>query len=252
MIDIHCHLLPGVDDGPATLAQSLAMARLAVKEGITHAILTPHINPERWHNSAASIAAATGLFRAALVRAGIALQVGHAAEVRISDQIFQQLERGEIPFLGEAEGYQVMLLEFPHSHIIPGTDNLVAWLIRNGIRPLIAHPERNRELMKTPEKLLGMIDQGCLAQVTAASLTGRFGAASSTAAAYYVRRGVVSFIASDAHNTSTRPPAMAGARDIIEKLCGPDMAAKLTLDMPMQLVAAQFERPDNDPHRHHP
>lgn len=252
MIDIHCHLLPGIDDGSSSIEQSLQMARLAVVDGITHAILTPHINPGRWDNSAEGIAAATQLFRTALASENIPLQVGFAAEVRISDLIFQQLEKGQIPFLGEIEGYRVMLLEFPHSHVVPGTDKLVDWLIRNKIRPLIAHPERNRELMQTPEKLLPLIDQGCLAQVTGSSLTGRFGDASTVAAEYFIRKQVISFVASDAHNTSTRAPAMAAARQIIERMVGSDVATRLTVDAPRQLVAAQFQAQSHEQPRSHP
>ena len=139
MIDIHCHLLPGIDDGATDMAQSLAMARLAVADGISHAVLTPHIQPGRWDNSAQAIAAATAALRAALGREGIPLKLGFAAEVRLSDQIFQQLEEGIIPFLGESDGSKVMLLEFPHTHILPGTDKLVTWLLRNGIRPLFLY-----------------------------------------------------------------------------------------------------------------
>ncbi|KJS08349.1 MAG: hypothetical protein VR73_05880 [Gammaproteobacteria bacterium BRH_c0] len=245
MIDIHCHLLPGIDDGSSSIEQSLQMAKLAVADGITHAILTPHINPGRWDNSTALIAAATEAFRAALGAENIALQLGFAAEVRISDQIFQQLDNGQIPFLGELDGYQVMLLEFPHSHIVPGTGKLVDWLIRHRIRPLIAHPERNRELMQSPEKLLPLIDQGCLAQVTGASLTGRFGEGSSAAAEFYIRKQVISYVASDAHNTSTRPPAMAAARQIIASMVGADIATRLTVDAPRQLVASQFAAPSH-------
>ena len=240
MIDVHCHLLPGIDDGAASLEQSLHMARLAVEEGITHAVLTPHICPGRWENTAAIIAAATEDFRAALAGEGIPLQVGYAAEVRISDQIFSLLAADHIPFLGEWEGRKVMLLEFPHTHILPGTDKLVDWLIRQGIRPMIAHPERNRELMQKPDKLRPLLDKGCLAQLTAASITGRFGSEARATAEYYIRENLITLIASDAHNTSTRPPVMAAAREAIGKLAGEDVAIRLSIDAPRQLVAARF------------
>lgn len=236
MIDIHCHLLPGIDDGSSTLEESLQMARMAVADGITHAVLTPHLNPGRWDNSAANIAAATQALRAALAAEAIPLSLGFAAEVRISDQIFQQLDNGDIPFLGELDGDRVILLEFPHDHIIPGTPNLIAWLVRNGIRPVIAHPERNREFMQTPDKLLPMIDQGSLVQITACSLTGRFGAATTAVAEYYIRKGLASFVASDAHNTSTRPPLISAACQIIDKLVGPREAIRLTQEMPEKLL----------------
>lgn len=241
MIDIHCHLLPDIDDGASSLDDSLQMARLAVEEGITHAVLTPHITPGRWENTRAIIAAATNAFRQALEEEGIPLQVDYAAEVRISDQIFSLLAADQIPFLGEWEGYRVMLLEFPHTHILPGTDKLVDWLIRQGIRPLIAHPERNRELMQKPDKLRPLLDKGCLAQLTGASITGRFGAEARTAAEYYIREDLITLIASDAHNTSTRPPAMAAARAAIASLVGEEAATRLAIDAPAQLVSNRFK-----------
>ncbi len=238
MIDIHCHLLPGIDDGANTMAQSLDMARLAVAEGITRIVVTPHINPGRWNNDRLSIATATEAFKQCLAQDNIPLEVDFAAEVRVSDQIPRQIEAEEIPFLGNLDGYKVMLLEFPHRHLVPGTDNLVRWLVRNGIRPLIAHPERNAELVRTPDKLLPLIDLGCLAQITAASLTGRFGEGPAATAHHYLGEGVVSFLASDAHNTSTRPPAMAEARDMVANLLGDDIATGITVTMPRLLVGA--------------
>lgn len=240
MIDIHCHLLPGIDDGASTMEQSLHMARLAVEEGITRAVLTPHICPGRWDNTSAVIADATEAFRQALAKEGIPLRVDYAAEVRISDQIFSQLGAGDIPFVGEWEGYKVMLLEFPHTHILPGTDKLVDWLLRQGIRPLIAHPERNRELMLQPDKLRPLLDKGCLAQLTGASITGRFGAEARAAAEYYIREGLITFIASDAHNTSTRRPAMAAAREAVRELVGDEVATRLVVEAPRQLVTPLF------------
>jgi len=242
MIDIHCHLLPAIDDGANNLEQALEMASMAVADGITHAVLTPHIQPGRWHNTAAGIAGEVAAFRVALEADQIPLKIGFAAEVQVSDQIFRDLEQEKIPFFGVHEGYRIMLLEFPHTHIVPGTDKLVAWLIRNGIRPLIAHPERNREINAHPEKLKPFLDQGCMAQITGASLTGRFGATARQAGEYFIRQGQVDVLASDAHNTTTRLPAMAAARDIVAAMVGADVAARMVWELPMALVAEQFQQ----------
>src|SRR5690606_18455305 len=114
-----------------------------------------------------------------------------------------------------------------------------------GIRPLIAHPERNREIIQDPRKLAPFIDQGCLAQLTGASLTGRFGEGARQAAEYFLREGQVSYLASDAHNTSTRPPAMAEARRIIARLVGEETAEALAFGNPLQLVAHQVASSDH-------
>ena len=153
MIDLHCHLLPGIDDGPDTLEQSLELCRIAVADGTTHAIVTPHIHPGRWENNRASIAKQCQSLQAALADKDISLQLGFAAEVRLTDQVMQQIADDDIPFYGEVDGYKIMLLEFPHGHIIPGSEKLAQWLLNQGIRPMIAHPERNKQLKKDVSQL---------------------------------------------------------------------------------------------------
>ena len=140
MIDLHCHLLPGIDDGPDTLEQSLELCRIAVADGISHAVVTPHIHPGRWENTRASIQHRCQALREALADSNIPLQLGFAAEVRLTDQIMQQIADNEIPFYGEVDGYRIMLLEFPHGHMIPGSETLAQWLLNQGIRPLTASP----------------------------------------------------------------------------------------------------------------
>ena len=183
MIDLHCHLLPGIDDGPETLEEALEMARIAVANGITAAHVTPHLHPGRWENDRAKIEAAVAAYRAALAAAGIALEIGFAAEVRLDYDILPLIEADRVPFLGTLEGYRVMLLEFPHSHVPVGADKFVAWLLARNIRPMIAHPERNKDLMRDPARLQPFVEQGCLLQVTADAVAGGFGELCATARA---------------------------------------------------------------------
>jgi len=117
MIDLHCHLLPGIDDGPDTLEQALELARIAVANGITHSVVTPHIHPGRYENDAASIQQNLADYRAALVAEGIPLKLGFAGEVRLGAEVLMMVQQGQIPFYGEYEGKQVFLLELPHSHV---------------------------------------------------------------------------------------------------------------------------------------
>ena len=116
MIDLHCHLLPGIDDGPQTLDESLQLARIAVKNGITHSVVTPHILPGRYDNDSDSIAAVFERFREALRVEQIPLQVAMAAEVRLDPEIIGMIAENRVPFLGEINGYKIILLEFPHGH----------------------------------------------------------------------------------------------------------------------------------------
>jgi protein-tyrosine phosphatase len=240
VIDLHCHLLPGIDDGPATPAEALALCRIAVADGITHAIVTPHIHPGRWLNTKQSIARDCARLQRALHKRDIPLQVGYAAEVRLTDSIMQQVENAEIPFYGEVNGFRVMLLEFPHGHIIPGSDKLVRWLLERNIRPLIAHPERNKQVMKDPAQLNVFIKAGCWLQVTAGSVLGDFGERAQSIARQLLEDNHVTVLASDGHNTRARRPVLSQTFELIAERYGEARARRLTLESPGLIVADQF------------
>jgi protein-tyrosine phosphatase len=236
VIDLHCHLLPGIDDGPATLDEALAMARIAVANGIEAAHVTPHLHPGRWENDLPKIAAAVESYRAALAAAGIPLELGFAAEVRLDYEILPLIEAGRVPFLGTLEGYKVMLLEFPHSHVPLGADKFVAWLLAHNIRPLIAHPERNKELMREPAKLEPFMRAGCMLQLTADAISGGFGERSALRARELLQHGWVSVIASDAHDATDRPPRIAPGREAAAKIVGEEEALRMTHGTPQRIV----------------
>ena len=236
MIDLHCHLLPGIDDGPATLEEALEMARIAVANGITQSHVTPHLHPGRWENDRLKIAAAVEAYRAAVAQAGIPLEIGYAAEVRLDYEILPLIEAGRVPFLGTLDGQQVMLLEFPHSHVPVGADKFVAWLLAHGIRPMIAHPERNKDLMRDPARLEPFVREGCLLQLTADAVAGEFGDVCAQRAREFLERGWVTVLASDAHDTADRPPRMAQGRDAAAKIVGAEAAQRLVHDMPLRIV----------------
>ncbi len=240
MIDIHCHLLPQVDDGPDSLAEALEMCRQAVAEGTTHAVCTPHVHPGRWENNAHSIAVAVKELRGQLQAGGIDLQLGFAGEVRLSDQLPLQVKRGEIPFYGQVDGYQVMLLEFPHGHIPPGSDKLTAWLLAQRIRPLIAHPERNRQVMKGVECIYPFVEMGCWLQLTAGALYGGFGERAGEIARHLLGNDMVAVVASDGHNPGARRPVLATAFDCLAREYGESVARRLLVENPARLAAEQF------------
>jgi protein-tyrosine phosphatase len=240
MIDLHCHLLHGIDDGPDTLEESLELCRIAVDDGVLHAIVTPHIHPGRWENNQASINAGCTALQQALDQHEIPLQLGYAAEVRLTECIPDQVARAEIPFYGDVDGYQIMLLEFPHGHIIPGSENLAGWLMDNGIRPLIAHPERNKQIMKDSSQLQPYLDLGCWLQVTAGSVTGHFGRNSQYIAHQLLEDDTVTVLASDGHNARARPPALSESFEYIANIYGIERARRLMVETPAAIVADQF------------
>jgi protein-tyrosine phosphatase len=211
MIDIHCHLLPGIDDGPATTEDALALARALVDDGVQHAVCTPHVFPGRFDNQRSSIAADFARFEAALAREGIDLPVMWAGEVRLTPEVLDLLARDELPFLGQVQDCRTLLLELPDGQIPIGAGRFVARLTAQAIRPVIVHPERNRAVMEDPERLRPFVQDGCFVQVTAASITGHFGECAQRATQYMLDRGWVHAVASDSHNLAGRRPRMREA-----------------------------------------
>ena len=240
MIDIHCHLLPGVDDGARDMDQALSMARAAYDNGIRFSIVTPHLHPGRYDNSAPNITQSWKRLKAELARADIPLRLGMAAEVRLSPEILPLIEREELPFLGELDGYRIMLLEFPHSHIPPGAEQLVKKLLDLKVRPMIAHPERNKDVIRRQARIEPFIEMGCFLQLTASAVAGRFGEASHERAIELLESDAFMVLATDAHNLQRRCPDLHEGFEAAAHIIGDKAARALVLDRPLAIVHTQF------------
>lgn len=240
MVDIHCHLLPGIDDGPDTLEQALELCRMAVSAGISHVVTTPHIHPGRYENDLKGINQVLQDFRAELLRHDIPLNLSAAAEVRIGPEILGMVADNRVPFLGEWQGKRVMLLELPHSQVPVGSDKLVRWLVQRNILPMIAHPERNKDVMRDLSKLHPFVEMGCLFQVTAGSVAGRFGEAAQERAHELLEKGWVTVLASDAHNAGPRPPLLTEGREAAAAIVGEARSWELVRDNPAEIVRSHF------------
>jgi protein-tyrosine phosphatase len=237
MIDIHCHMLPGIDDGPEGLDESIEMATLAVANGITEAVVTPHIHAGRYENTRESVAEATRRFQHCLQDNGIALRLSMAAEIRIGPELMPMIEAQQVPWLGHLDGYQLLLLELPHSHIPVGTDKLVNWCLQRRIRPVIPHPERNKEVIRNIDKITPFVEMGCLLQVTAGAVAGGFGPQARKRACQLLERGWVSFLASDAHNAQHRIPDLEPGRAAAAAIVGEEASWRLVRDNPRQILS---------------
>ncbi len=239
MIDLHCHFLPGVDDGPRTLDEALTLAAASVANGITKAVMTPHVYPEVFDNTLATLAPVFSRYQEALEIAGIPLQILLGGEVRLHADIFQLLAAGQLPEMGRLDGKRIVLLELPDAHIPVGALESCKRFSNQGFRPMIAHPERNKEVMRDPMRIKPFVDTGCLLQVTAASIIGRFGASASDAAHRLLSKGMVAAVATDAHNMAHRPPLLREARVVIEQRYGTELAYRLTEETPASIVCSQ-------------
>jgi protein-tyrosine phosphatase len=237
MIDLHCHLLPGIDDGPDTLEDAIRLARHAVASGIEKSVVTPHILWDRYDNTLAGIREATVRFRAELAARHVPLEIGYAAEVRVGPDVISLVEEELLPTLGSVDGYRIVLLEFPGSHILPGSDKLVSWLLRHKIRPLIAHPERNREVLRDIDTIAPFVQVGCWLQVTAGSVCGVFGPHCQERARQMLERGWVRVLASDAHGMPARMPELERGRAAAEEIVGAAESWSLVRNRPAAITA---------------
>lgn len=240
MIDLHCHLLPGIDDGARNIAESMALAKMAYDSGITHVVCTPHIHEPYFNNDIGVIESTHEIFKSALVRENIPLQSHYAAEVRISPNIVALAQANSLPFLGYLNDRPVLLLELPHSHIPPGTEQLILWLKKNGILPMIAHPERNRDILANYSKVSWLRGKGVLFQLTAGAVKGTFGESVKRCAFKILEDGFADIIATDAHNTHKRPPELDDAYTLVEEEFGRPIANALCKEKPMEIAGCWF------------
>jgi len=215
LIDLHSHILPGIDDGARSLDIALQMAQQAVDSGVRHMVCTPHIHKGYFDNTLNTIRHAFNEFQRAIADASIPLSLSYAAEVRVNELIPIWYKQQELPFLGEYNGKRILLLEMPHSHIPQGLEVLIKWLLKNNVQPLIAHPERNRELLAEQHKFSWLQRQGCMFQVTAGALTGRFGDKVEGFALSMMRSKAFHVVASDTHDLVRRPNDMQDAYEVV-------------------------------------
>ncbi|EPJ56268.1 MAG: hypothetical protein OFPI_00580 [Osedax symbiont Rs2] len=239
MIDLHCHLLPGVDDGAVNDDQSIELFKLAIADGITHMVLTPHVHPGRYENNSSNLQAPFCRLKALLAEHKLEINISVAGEVRLCSEVLNMYATNELPYIGKLCGKNVMLLEFPHEGIPPGSDKLVDWLLQRDILPMIAHPERNKTIMRDINKAAPYIERGCLFQLTAMSVTGKFGEAAHKVAHQFLSNDWATIIASDAHNIKHRPPVLSEAYKCIEAEYSADLAKELFLDTPAKIIQLQ-------------
>jgi protein-tyrosine phosphatase len=198
--------------------------------------MTPHLHLGRYENTRTIVEAYLASFRKALRDAEIPLEIDVAAEVRVAPEILTLLKQGEVPFLGEMDGYRILLLELPHTHIPPGAEKLVDLLLRQRIRPLIAHPERNRDVIRKLDKIEPFIERGCPLQITASSLVGIFGEGPLLRARQLLTYDAFKVLATDAHNLEARRPLLKEGMAAAAEILGDEAAHDLVHKNPQTII----------------
>ena len=206
--DLHCHLLPGIDDGPRNWQTTLAMARLAVAEGIRTIVATPHQLGRYEVNTREQILELTAEAQRRVKAIGLPLTILPGADVRIREDLPQLLESRKVLTLADRQVH--LLIELPHDQILP-LGRLIYQLHRQGIACILSHPERNKRLQQNPELLRPWVQQGCLVQVTSGSITGHFGPEARRISRWLFREDIVHLVATDAHDANRRAPLLRQA-----------------------------------------
>jgi protein-tyrosine phosphatase len=217
MIDLHSHILPGIDDGATTIEESIEMARLAVKDGIQLLAATPHHNNGRYSNESYSVKLAIDSLNEELIRRDIPLRLLPGQEIRLNDLFWEEWEAGNLLTLNDS---RYMLIELPNQHVPTSIWDVIHELKLMGIVPIIAHPERNSDLINKIDTLQELVEAGALSQVTTHSLNGLFGRRIRQAALEMCRRNLVHIVASDAHNPELRPFGMSEAYRFVNSKLG--------------------------------
>jgi len=227
MVDLHCHILPGLDDGPATIEESIAMAESAIADGITHVVATPHSSSRYFFD----------FLRVRRLRDELQARIGDRLKIATGCDFHLNLENLE-SFRKDPRHYCInqrdfLLVEFNEFSIPPAMDQMLHEIQLAGVRPVITHPERNGILRAHPERLRKWVRRGCFAQVTGGALTGGFSVGSQEDALRWIGEGLIHFVASDAHNLRSRPLCLQPAYDAVVDRFGQEKARALFQDNPL-------------------
>lgn len=233
MIDLHSHILPGIDDGAKTLEVSLEMARIALADGIRTLACTPHIYPGLYMNDAAGIGARRAALQRELDAQGLPLRLVTGADVHLVPGLLDQVRAGTVPTL---HGSRYLLLEPSHHVAPPRFEDAVFTLVAAGYVPVITHPERLSWVEDHDGAFVRLRAQGVWMQVTAGALTGMFGSRVQYWAERFLGDGHAHLLASDAHSAGRRAPRLAAAREAAERLVGPQESHRLVCVRPQAIL----------------
>lgn len=234
MIDIHCHILPGIDDGPSVMDESIEMCRMASSDGITVIVATPHFTPGQYMADSVRVFEEAAKLSDALQRFDIPVRILVGADVAISPEVPAQLKSVEHLTINRSGRY--FLAEFPHTHVPPGWERFLYSILASGLTPVITHPERNIWFMQRPDALYPVVAKGAMVQITAMSLTGEFGEEAQEVSLYLLRHNLAHVIATDAHSATYRPPILSEAADMVAELFGQEKADRLVQTTPAAII----------------
>lgn len=231
MIDIHCHILPYIDDGPKSFAESVAMARMAAADGTVAIVATPHIN-ELYFYDQEEISRRAMWLRHLLKKAKIPISILTGADVNVvyEPSLVRDFTINNTDYI---------LVEFPHTHLPANAKDILMQYLEHGYWPIITHPERNPSIVSKPALLLDLIEDNICVQLTAGSLTGEFGRDANKCAVHLLQEGVVDVIASDGHSCTVRKPELSKGVAAAAEIVGKKEARRMAFGNPVKIISGQ-------------
>jgi protein-tyrosine phosphatase len=234
--DVHCHLLPGIDDGPKNWDETIALARQATTEGIRCIVATPHQLGQYENNMTEQILARTAEAQERIRQAGLPLTIFPGADVRVQEDLPRLVSERRVLTLADRGTH--LLVELPHERVLP-LGNLIHQLQCQGVNSILSHPERNEQLQRDLDQLRPWVQQGCLVQVTAGSITGDYGPEAREASRQLFRANMVHLVATDAHDAKRRPAFVGNAFRTVSRWVGLPQARKVFIENPHAVLHGQ-------------
>ncbi|MBI5204612.1 MAG: hypothetical protein HZA11_06820 [Nitrospirae bacterium] len=234
MIDIHCHILPGIDDGPETIDEAVEMCRMAHADGVKTIVATPHFNPGVYEPASAKVFGLAAELETRAKEKGIDIRILPGADVAVTPELPGHLKKEEYLTINSTGRY--FLAEFPPASVPPKWDAFLLSLLSSGMVPIITHPERNAWFMEHPDALYSIVSRGVMVQITAMSITGAFGEDIQRYSIFLLQNNLVHVIATDAHSAAYRPPLLSEAVKMSSDMIGEDKAKALVTTIPVAII----------------
>jgi protein-tyrosine phosphatase len=249
MIDLHCHILPGLDDGPRTLNEALSMCQAAVADGIKVIVAAPHFKPGTYSFNGPGLLELVEVFNRAVQMEELDLTILPGAEIAVSPEMVSHLQDGRHLTINNQGRY--FLTEFSPWSIPPDWEAFLLSFLSSDMVPIIAHPERNAWFIRHPDALASAVSQGILVQVTAMSITGGFGTEVQDFSLQLLKENLVQVIASDGHSAEYRPPVLRQAVLLAANIIGLERAEALVTTIPRAIIEAR-KIPPQEQTEYHP
>lgn len=242
MIDLHAHVLPGLDDGPRTIRDALALLRQMADQGITSVVATPHMRDGHYDVTVDQMHREVERLNRAAVDEEIPITVLPGGEVALVPDVSEAIRCGTVPSLGALGRF--VLIEMPFQNVPVGVRQVLFAVQLQGVTPVLAHPERSFPIQRVPSSIEPFVRAGALVQINAESVVGRGGRDAERTAARLLERGLVHVVASDAHDAVERPCLLGAARDRLIRLVGAEEAYRLVRDRPLRILEGRpFAQP---------